>query len=70
MSNKFNEETITYFTELYECNDFAHVSKAVLNFIITDCDTTEDSVQTLFNELIDAVEAEVNAEHPIPPCMS
>ena len=59
MSNKFNEETINYFVKLYECNDFAHVSKAVLNFIITDCDTSEDSVQTLFNELIDAVEAKI-----------
>ena len=51
MSNKFNTETINYFSELYDCNDFAHVSKSVLNFIITDCDTSEDSVQTLFNEI-------------------
>ena len=55
--NKFywNEDTIEHFVDLYELNDFASISKSILQFVITDCDTTENTVQELFNDLITQV---------------
>jgi len=51
----WNEDTIEYFADLYELNDFASLSKSILQFVITDCDTTENTIQELFNDLITQV---------------
>ena len=55
----WNEDTIEYFADLYELNDFASISKSILQFVITDCDTTENTVQELFNDLITEVESKI-----------
>ena len=55
----WNPETIEYFVEMYELNDFASISKSILQFVITDCDTTENTVQELFNDLITKVESKI-----------
>ena len=62
MNNKklyWNPETIEYFVEMYELNDFASISKSILQFVITDCDTTENTIQELFNDLITEVESKI-----------
>ena len=56
----WNEDTIEYFADLYELNDFASISKSILQFVITDCDTTENTIQELFNDLITQVESKIN----------
>ena len=55
----WNEDTIEYFADLYELNDFASLSKSILQFVITDCDTTENTIQELFNDLITQVESKI-----------
>ena len=55
----WNEDTIEYFADLYELNDFASISKSILQFVITDCDTTENTIQELFNDLITQVESKI-----------
>ena len=55
----WNEDTIEYFADLYELNDFASISKSILQFVITDCDTTENTIQELFNDLITEVESKI-----------
>ena len=55
----WNEDTIEYFADLYELNDFASLSKSILQFVITDCDTTENTIQELFNDLITEVESKI-----------
>ena len=55
----WNPETIEYFVEMYELNDFASISKSILQFVITDCDTTENTIQELFNDLITQVESKI-----------
>ena len=55
----WNEDTIEYFADLYELNDFASLSKSILQFVITDCDTTENTIQELFNDLITKVESKI-----------
>ena len=55
----WNEETIKYYVTMYETNDFASISKSILQFVITDCDTTENTVQELFNDLITQVESKI-----------
>ena len=56
--NKFywNEDTIEYFVDYYKVDPrFGALSKSILQFVITDCDTTENTVQELFNDLITQV---------------
>ena len=55
----WNEDTIEYFANLYELNDFASLSKSILQFVIIDCDTTENTIQELFNDLITKVESRI-----------
>ena len=55
----WNEDTIEYFANLYELNDFASLSKSILQFVIIDCDTTENTIQELFNDLITQVESKI-----------
>jgi hypothetical protein len=55
----WNEDTIEYFADLYELNDFASLSKSILQFVIIDCDTTENTIQELFNDLITQVESKI-----------
>ncbi len=55
----WNEDTIEYFANLYELNDFASLSKSILQFVIIDCDTTENTIQELFNDLITKVESKI-----------
>ena len=55
----WNEDTIEYFADLYELNDFASISKSILQFVIVDCDTTENTIQELFNDLITQVESKI-----------
>jgi len=55
----WNEDTIEYFADLYELNDFASLSKSILQFVIIDCDTTENTIQELFNDLITKVESKI-----------
>ena len=55
----WNPETIEYFVEMYELNDFASISKSILQFVIIDCDTTENTIQELFNDLITKVESKI-----------
>ena len=59
--NKFywNESTIEHFVEMYELDDFASLSKSILQFVIIDCDTTENTIQELFNDLITQVESKI-----------
>ena len=59
--NKFywNEYTIEHFVEMYELDDFASLSKSILQFVIIDCDTTENTIQELFNDLITQVESKI-----------
>ena len=56
----WNEDTIEYFADLYELNDFASLSKSILQFVIIDCDTTKNTIQELFNDLITQVESKIN----------
>tara|TARA_B110001452_G_C14828586_1_gene289312 strand:+ start:135 stop:329 length:195 start_codon:yes stop_codon:yes gene_type:complete len=55
----WNEDTIEHFVEMYELNDFASLSKSILQFVIIDCDTTENTIQELFNDLITQVESKI-----------
>ena len=55
----WNEDTIEYFANLYELNDFASLSKSILQFVIDDCDQTYNSVQFIFNDLITEVESKI-----------
>ena len=60
--NKFywNEYTIEHFVEMYELDDFASLSKSILQFVITDCETnTGYTIQELFNDLITKVESRI-----------
>ena len=55
----WNPETIEYFVKMYELNDFASISKSILQFVIDDCDQTYNSVQFIFNDLITEVESKI-----------
>mgnify|MGYP003646325231 FL=1 len=55
----WNEETINYYVTMYETNDFASISKSILQFVITDCDTPWETVQEKFNDLITEVESKI-----------
>ena len=56
----WNEDTIEYFADLYELNDFASLSKSILQFVIVDCETnTGYTIQELFNDLITKVESKI-----------
>ena len=60
--NKFywNEYTIEHFVEMYELDDFASLSKSILQFVIVDCETnTGYTIQELFNDLITKVESKI-----------
>ena len=46
----WNEDTIEYFADLYELNDFASLSKSILQFVIIDCDTTENTIQEFIKQ--------------------
>ena len=55
----WNPETIEDFVSMFELNDFASISKSILDFVINNCDDSETSVQHMFNDLITEVESKI-----------
>ena len=59
----WNEETISYFADLYYLHGWAHVSQKVLAFVLNYCKVQDDDThQDLFGDLINKIEDKVRKQ--------